>query len=852
MQKINKKSITILIALILVVSSAVPLFGSPAVNAQTTQILTHPSHVYTHLSANPIGVGQSLQIFYRVSETNPLSSGLTPQYVWEGFTVVITKPDGTVENKGSLSTDATGGSWFSYTPNQVGNYTIKTIFPGQWINGSYRTVGLNGGGWSNSSSSPLKSAAWFYEAGESLPITLVVQQDPVQSYPNVPLPTEYWTRPIYGENKGWYTIGDNWLMPAYDILSRPFQNGAAFAPYTSGPKSPHILWAKPITFGGIAGGPSGDRVMYTGLSYEAFYDYKVIINGRLYYKDHGPISTATYGTRVLDLYTGEEIMYLDGVDIDLATLFQQEHPNAHGVISMLWDLGGSNTNGTWRVYDAFSGNPVFTITNVTSGSDSSSAQSVVFGPSGELLAYSITGSGAGRRLILWNSTKAILGPTGTPEFSPALGAVFDGFRGIEWNVSIPDLQLNPGIATIGEGYILTNAQAKDGYPQFHQDAAFPAILQPDSNGKYPTYLAPLWVQNRTDVESGLQRVPRNIQDGVYTMFDEATLRYFGYSISTGQKLWVTQPLSSDGWSVFTYITNQAYGMLYSGGFDGHIRGYNITNGEKVWDYFMGPAGFETPYGHWPTRAGWTIADGKIYATNDDHTPDSVMWRGSRLYSFDAFTGNVDWSISGWMRAPAIVDGLLTAVNSYDNQIYTIGKGPSKTTVTTPKTAITLGQSITIEGTVTDQTSGSYSKLKDTPAISDDSMGAWMEYMYMQKPMPTNATGVQVTIDVLDSNGNYRNIGTVTSDTSGTFALAWKPDIPGLYQINAKFEGTNSYGSSYATTYVNVEDAAPTSAPTQAPAQSVADMYFVPAVAGIVVLIIVGFAIIVVLMLRKRP
>jgi hypothetical protein len=29
---------------------------------------------------------------------------------------------------------------------------------------------------------------------------------------------------------------------------------------------------------------------------------------------------------------------------------------------------------------------------------------------------------------------------------------------------------------------------------------------------------------------------------------------------------------------------------------------------------------------------------------------------------------------------------------------------------------------------------------------------------MQKPRLTNATGVEVTIDVLDSNGNYRPIG----------------------------------------------------------------------------------------------
>ena len=35
---------------------------------------------------------------------------------------------------------------------------------------------------------------------------------------------------------------------------------------------------------------------------------------------------------------------------------------------------------------------------------------------------------------------------------------------------------------------------------------------------------------------------------------------------------------------------------------------------------MGPAGYETPYGHWPSRAGFTVPNRKVYTTNDEHTP----------------------------------------------------------------------------------------------------------------------------------------------------------------------------------------------------------------------------------------
>ena len=43
----------------------------------------------------------------------------------------------------------------------------------------------------------------------------------------------------------------------------------------------------------------------------------------------------------------------------------------------------------------------------------------------------------------------------------------------------------------------------------------------------------------------------------------------------------------------------------------------------------------------------------------------------------------------------------------------------------------------------------------------------MEYVYEQQPMPTNVTGVPVTITAIDSNGNFI-IGTATTDASGTF------------------------------------------------------------------------------------
>ena len=164
----------------------------------------------------------------------------------------------------------------------------------------------------------------------------------------------------------------------------------------------------------------------------------------------------------------------------------------------------------------------------------------------------------------------------------------------------------------------------------------------------------------------------------------------------------------------------------------------------------------------------------------------------------------------------------------------------------------------IKGTVTDQTDTGKRDinnivdftLEGTPAISDEDMDNWMEYMFMQQAKPADAKGVEVVLTVIDPNSNVYEIGRTTSDVEGKFGFAFEPLVPGDYQIIASFAGTKAYGPSSATTYLTVEEApAATAVPTPPPA-SVADMYLIPSVAGIIVAIVV-VGIVLILMLRKR-
>ncbi|MFA7080071.1 MAG: hypothetical protein WC203_04155, partial [Candidatus Bathyarchaeia archaeon] len=96
----------------------------------------------------------------------------------------------------------------------------------------------------------------------------------------------------------------------------------------------------------------------------------------------------------------------------------------------------------------------------------------------------------------------------------------------------------------------------------------------------------------------------------------------------------------------------------------------------------------------------------------------------------------------------------------------------------------------------------------------------------------------------------RPIGTTTADADGFFSYNWMPDIEGKFTVYARFEGSESYWPSHATTAFNVDPAPATPAPQPTQEPSAADLYFIPAVIGLFVAIIV-VGLLIIFMLRKR-
>jgi hypothetical protein len=342
------------------------------------------------------------------------------------------------------------------------------------------------------------------------------------------------------------------------------------------------------------------------------------------------------------------------------------------------------------------------------------------------------------------------------------------------------------------------------------------------------------------------------------MQDTETFAWYGYSLDTGAQLWGPVVGTTRAFSYYGsglgggQMGFAAYGKLYTQGYGGEICCFDGKTGNLVWKFNQTSSGIESVWGNYPTFIA-AIADGKVYAFTNEHSPNYPLYKGEQIYCIDAYDGHEVYSMLSWAgqtggngaSTSVLADGVLCYYNYYDNQIYAIGKGTSATTVTaTPG----VGNVVTIQGTVTDQSAGAKAKVASgefsvVPAISDADQAAWMETLYMQQPCPTDTTGVAVHLTAIDPNGNYQDIGTVTSGVDGSYAISWVPPVPGLYKITASFEGSESYYSSTVTTHFLV-DAAPS--PAVAPTSDTpTTTYIAIAIAAAVVIIAAA------LMLRRH-
>jgi outer membrane protein assembly factor BamB len=841
------------IALSLLISMIIPMIVLPPTNAHTPA-WEISSFAYIAAQPDPVGVGQRVMVYMWVDAPLPSSSEAN-DIRRHDYKLTITKPDATTEVMQWPSvSDTTGVQYTNFTPDQVGTYTLLFEYAGQVYT------------WDSTAAMRTWTGDTFLP--DSASTTVTVQEEPLPApILSYPLPAEYWTRPIEGQNTDWWTISSNWLNAPFNRVGDSGTQGAVSSCDTQGgygrlqpdgtaPNSPHIMWTRAIEDGGVVGGSLYDvlgKTYYMGGSYNVRFRDAIVMHGRLYYEEPWGNSGSGGDYVCVDIRTGEELWRIDTTSENWAGkpvfgyLYSYDTMNQHGVVPN----GLLFTFNFGRAYDARTGRlTTLNLTNVPSGTPAA-------GPQGEILRY--VWNSAGKWLAQWNSS-LVFTTQNSGTIDAGTAARYD------WNKTI---SVGPGTWSINRHVVTNNIllleQGSFGGPRVQGTGMnITAInLKPGSEGQV------MWSKYYPVAPNNVTRklIAVDAETGTFVFQDKETLELTGCSLADGNKLWSQVPNDAN-WDTMRSTSLAAYGKLYVSGFDGILHCYDMKTGNLLWTYGNGGpgnstyAGLETAWGHYPIFVD-VIADGKVYLGTTEHSPDSPFYKAAQYRCIDANTGEELWTIMGWGtgmyvgQSNIVADGFYIYLNCYDQKIYSLGKGPSAMTVEAPKAAIELGKSLVISGTVTDISAGTKQAEQaarfpnGVPAVSDESMTSWMEYVYMQKPHPTDVTGVPVTINVVDANGNYREIGLVTSDSNGFFSLNWKPDIEGKYTVYASFGGSESYWSSNAVTSFAVDPAAPTQAPAQAPITSMADTYIVPGIIAIILAIAVGFAI-TILVLRKRP
>ena len=667
----------------------------------------------------------------------------------------------------------------------------------------------------------------------SPPYTWTVQAAPVDTTaPNTPLPSRYWTSPVSSDYYNWFAINGGWLQNRFDGTS------ANFNPDSAGPTTPHILWKNVVVPGGLIGGVAGyyalEGTFTPTYRADAGITNYVSWNGLIFYTTN---DIADNGTETLidlhciNLNTGQTLYSKDldnpinppGLQTPLATPPTPPRP------TLILEVTGQEK-----------GAKLITTAAVTG-------------------AYSLWVSGDGLREIDPTDGDTIYY---NASFSPTLydsGFFYFSLNGnltcwgcrpheVEWSTPL-------GVAA-SPNYLYDPTDDNTGLVVCFDDSAAGYIVTTTYNETNGALIA-----NGT-LGHYMVGLDTCCADGnIYYSCND--LNEYAVSLTTGQVVWTSsaQAINYPWGEDESYSASSAYGIFYAGFVDGHVYAWNDSTGKLLWTFYSGSSNY-TEWGTWPCWGNIVIADGMLYFATGEHTVPNPIPYGYSLYCINATTGAVIWNLPNFTTytfasvgfGDGISNGILFYQNMYDGCLYAFGQGPSATTISAPGSGVIAGQPMTITGTVTDQSTGQTTlgiPEQGTPAIADKDQSEWMAYLFENAPLPTDATGVPVTLTVTDSNHNQYDIGTTTSNAMGTYGLTYTPTISGNFTVTATFAGSGAYYGSSATTYFCASPATAASTPTPVSGLATASDVTYGMIAVIIV-IIIAIAIVGLLLLRKKP
>jgi len=697
--------------------------------------------------------------------------------IYEDYTFTYTAPSGASFVVGPMDSEAPGTVWFDLPLTEIGEWTIKFDFPGD-----------------------------FRMLPCSITRTVTVQEEWVTvGYPDTPLPTESWTFPINTHNREWRNIAGPWYQRYYNA------SRGSWNPYTEAPRTAHILW-KISSLGQLGGYIGSPHSIETGGGEEAYAagdaglysssspSITTVMAGRGYYTAGGNINC-------VDMRTGE----------------------------MLWSVPGSFNVGTERnraavlysfgsrfiAYDAITGDKILDVEGLN-GMTFYEDPYVYRETGGRLIKWTTEGStNTFANRVIWNVT-----------------APYDYVQFERWSTTQIHNGLWVGIGNYcdpPEEQVTVDQKWKIAFNTTTGEVVYRTLVSDPTDPK-------TWI-NKQGPKSGSGY--GLYYTSVVSVEGNEGRGFAAWDVATGNLAWFSESADYPWGNFWAYMPEACgYGMIFGCGYTG-VYGFNVTNGEIVWHYIAEDSYYEEPYASniapdGSTYSSYTfgstgpvIGGGIVFAPNTEHSP-TFIYRGQQLHAIDAFTGEKVWTIKGVYTPSAIAYGILLASDSYNGFTYAFGKGETETTVSTSSKVIAKGESILLEGTVLDMSPAQ----EGTAAVSDASQTAYMEYLHMQQPFPLDATGVEVSLDALDPNGNFINIGTATSDTSGQYSFGWKPENEGKYTIIASFMGSEAYYDSFAETTILVTEAPSPAGPIEPEPTEPTEAPFITTEIAIIIAVVV--------------
>ena len=684
MKFFKSKCAAIAIALFLALSMTASMMLIPSAHASSNLV----TYAYINVSPNPTGVNQQVEIIMWVEPVFGNNAELINNYRFsEGtaadpsWTLVVTAPNGsnTTETLGVVSSSTSDYDYY-YTPTATGTYILTFNFPATTVTASY---------------DPTSAFVGDTYLATTASTNLTVQSTPISALPSTPLPTAFWTRPIYGENTAWNTIASNWLgwgSPNYVGIAVSLAGGAngeefGLPPTQVGSLTSHIMWTMPLAPGGVAGQSIATTIPANTYSDGSAYDQKfqnpIIVDGLLIFTE--PISQAEPSsgpTVCYNLETGQQMWSKNipygsefGSAISFAYVYDAEDGNQHGIWPpMLVASALSPTFQTqWVFYDAFTGAELFNVTNIPS------FQVTMLGPEGEYLGLNLVNYGTPTKpnwyLQEWNSSRLwdnlYNGPSTTPTIPPPIssGMIACNALGVPTGQTVD--------ATWTGGYVL--------YPSFF--------------GLTPTYVASMYDFNVSvpwlDTATLNGALIGSITETAATQ-GGILLAYAGTLPSNGDFDFLPVP-SSAPWEWFGINLNSTSGTLGSelwhnvqtappgnftviwGGMDpatnvfvenyretNQFVGFSLVTGQEIW----GPTAPLASLDYYGSTASGTIsdtlADGQLYACG----------YAGIVYSFNDATGKTLWTYGNGPvgSSNSTNSGVETPFGVYPIFINAIGSG----------------------------------------------------------------------------------------------------------------------------------------------------------------------------------